>query len=136
MEVTKLKKFLSALFAVIVVAGIVAGCQKPADVVSANLSTEADNFLVLRRIVFVNGITDKYLLTIEGFCSLGNSDSAGELSVTCKVGENAYKKHFLGLSDNVTYVVEQLDAKGVSPDHYIVQFRPQTIVPDIQGELK
>jgi hypothetical protein len=53
------------------------------------------------------------------------------LTVTCKTGPNAYKKHFLGLSDNVTYIVEQLEAKDVSVYHYRVIFKPSTIVPDI-----
>ena len=107
------------------------GCfESDADVASKNLSKAADNFEVQRRIVFFNGITDTYLMTIEGLCSLGNNDSTGELSVVCKVGDG-YKKHFLGLSDNVSYFVEQLDAKNVSKDHYRVVFKPSTIVPDI-----
>lgn len=57
--------------------------------------------------------------------------TAGQLSVTCKTGESAYKKHFLGLSDNVTYFVEQVEAANVSAYHYRVIFKPQTIVPDI-----
>lgn len=106
-------------------------CNK-ADVVSNNLSQEADNFNILRRVVFYNGITGEYMLVVEGFCSLGNHDSAGELSITCKTSPTEYKKDFLGLSDNVTYFVEQLNAANVSPDHYLVIFRPTVIVPDIQ----
>ena len=106
------------------------GCSE-ADTASHNLSQEADYFKIVRRIVFYNGITGDYMLSIEGRCSLGNDRSAAEVSITCKTGEDAYKKHFLGLSDNVTYFVEQVDAKNVSPDHYKVIFRPTTIVPDI-----
>lgn len=107
------------------------GCmQSDADVASHNLSKAADNFEVMRRIVFFNGITDTYLMTIEGKCSLGNNDSAGQLTVTCQV-PGGYKKHFLGLSDNVSYFVEQLDAKAVSKDHYRVVFKPSVIIPDI-----
>ena len=108
-----------------------AGCTTDADVVSANLSKSADQFEVLRRVVFYNGITGDYMLTIEGYCSLGNRDSPGSLSVTCDIGNGQYKKHFLGLSDNVTYFVEQLNSQGVSKDHYRVVFKPTTIVPDI-----
>jgi hypothetical protein len=77
------------------------------------------------------------MLTIEGRCSIGNNDKDGQVSITCKTGEDAYKKHFLGLSDNVTYFVEQLDSADVSTYHYRVMFRPQTIVPDVdfQGSL-
>lgn len=109
-----------------------AGCDvNDADVASRNLSKAADQFEISRRVVFYNGITDSYMLTIEGRCSLGNFDSARSLSVTCKTGENAFKKHFLGLSDNVTYFVEQLDAADVSTYHYRVVFKPQSILPDI-----
>jgi hypothetical protein len=114
---------------------ILAACN-PADVASSNLSKAADNFEIDRRIVFYNGITDTYMLTIEGRCSLGNFDKAGQLTVTCMTGPDAFKKHFLGLSDNVTYFVEQLETANVSTFHYRVTFRPQTILPDIdfQGD--
>ena len=65
------------------------------------MTKAADNFEVNRRIVFYNGITDKYILVIEGRCSI--TDSMGQLEVLCKTGDSTYKKHFLGLSDNVTY---------------------------------
>ena len=109
-----------------------AGCEAPADVASANLSREADQFHVTRRIVFVNTWTDKELLRIEGLCSLGNADKTGELSVTCQVGPSEFKKHFLGLNGNVSYVVEQIDSNTVSPYHYEVLFRPETAVPSIR----
>ena len=106
------------------------GCSD-ADVASHNLSKAADQFEINRRIVFYNGINGEYMLTIEGFCSLGNRDPARELSVTCNTGLNEYKKHFLGLSDNVTYFVEQMNGAQVSAFHYKVIFKPAVIVPDI-----
>lgn len=121
--------------ATIAVAGILAtglaGCASSADVVSSSLSKAADQFEVQRRIVFYNGITGDYMLTIEGLCSLGNNDPARQLTVTCKVGPDQYKKHFLGLSDNVTYFVEQTDAKNVDQFHYRVIFKPSVIIPDV-----
>lgn len=107
------------------------GCATDADVASRNVSRAADQFEVNRRVVFYNGINGDYILTIEGRCSLGNFDSAGELSVTCKVGDKEYKKHFLGLSDNVTFFAEQLESIPASPYHYRVIFKPDVIVPDI-----
>jgi len=71
------------------------------------------------------------MLSIEGRCSLWNYDSTGQLTVTCKIWNNEYKKHFLWLSDNVTYFVEQLEPKDVSVYHYRVIFKPQSIIPDI-----
>ena len=110
---------------------LLSGCND-ADVASRNLSTAADNFQIARRIVFYNTESDTYMLTIEGLCSLGNADKTGELSVTCKVGPDSYKKHFLGLSRNVTYLVEQMDPAQVSPYHYKVVFKPAQIVPDLE----
>jgi hypothetical protein len=126
------KAILSAI-GLAVLAVTLAACSA-ADTASRNLSTAADNFEVNRRVIFYNGITDSYMLTIEGHCSLGNSDKSGQLTVTCRVGQNTYKKHFLGLSDNVTYFVEHLEPTGASEFHYRVMFRPQTVLPDIDFE--
>lgn len=104
-------------------------CEDDAVIASENLSKAADNFEIERRIVFFNGITDTYLLSIEGRCAI--EDEGHQLEVTCKVGENAFKKHFLGLSDNVSYFVEQTESADVSVYHYRVTFKPQSIVPDI-----
>jgi hypothetical protein len=102
-----------------------------ADMASQNISREADNFGIERRIVFYNGITDEYMFTIEGLCSIEADSTDGQLEVTCKTGPGQYKKHYLGLSDNVTYVAEQLDSANVSTDHYRVIFKPGAIVPDV-----
>ena len=107
------------------------GCSTDADLASYNLSKDADQFKILRRIVFYNGITGDYILTIEGYCSLGNDDTENKRTVTCKTGNDSYKKHLLGLSDNVTYFAEQLESRDVSVDHYKVIFKPATIIPDV-----
>lgn len=125
----KLKALLAVPLLGLVLMG--AGCSD-ADIASENLSTAADNFEISRRIVFYNGITGEYMLTIEGLCSLGNFDSYRQLSVTCKTGPKAYKKHFLGLSDNVTYFVEQVEAANASAYHYRVIFKPASILPDLE----
>lgn len=110
---------------------ILTGCSSDADVASHNLSKAADMFEVNRRVVFYNGITGDYILSIEGLCSLGNRDNDLRMSVTCKTGANEYKKHFLGLSDNVTFFAEQTDSKRASVYHYRVIFKPQVIIPDV-----
>ena len=111
----------------------ITGCSSDADVARQNLSVDSEQFKINRRIVGINGITDKYLMSIEGFCSVESSESklAGTLEVTCKVGDNAYKKSYLGLSDNTTYVVEQIESANVSPYHYEVIFKPSVIIPDV-----
>lgn len=118
---------------------LAAGCDSPADVASTNLSTAADRFEIQRRIVFINTRSEKYLLLIEGRCSLGNSDKAGELSVTCKVSDKdggQFVKHFLGLSESVTYVVEQTEVASVSTYNYKLVFRPETIITDIDLDVQ
>jgi len=129
--------FVTRITAVALISAFaLAGCEKPADVASRNISQAADNFQINRRIVFYNGVTDTYMLTVEGLCSLGNFDKARELTVTCKTGVDSYKKHFLGLSDNVTFFAEQIEDAKVSTYHYKVIFRPQTIVPDFRLDVQ
>lgn len=124
-----MKKIVAAVLLSLAALVGVTACSTDADVVSNNISKDSDQFKINRRIIFFNGITDKYLMTIEGFCSLDTGD-AKKLVVTCKVSDG-YKKHYLGLSDNVTYFVEQISAANVSKDHYKVIFKPETIVPDV-----
>jgi len=112
--------------------GALAACSSDADVASRNLSQAADNFEINRRIVFYNGITGEYVLSIEGLCSRGNKDQANKLSITCKTGPGTYKKHYLGLSDNVTYFIEQLEPAAVGTYRYVVNFKPTAIVPDVR----
>lgn len=119
-------------FSSVALIALSAGCSSDSDVASRNLSKAADNFEVSRRVVFYNGITGEYMLSIEGFCSKGNDDSASQVTITCKTGPGQYKKHFLGLSDNVTYVIEQVEPFAAGSDHYVVNFKPTTILPDVR----
>ena len=125
---SKAMKISAVSLAALAVLGL-AGCASDSDVVSENLSKAADQFEIERRIIFFNGITDTYLLTIEGRCSI--KDDGNQLEVTCKTVGGEYKKHFLGLSDNVSYVAEQIESANVSADHYRVIFKPEVIVPDV-----
>lgn len=109
--------------------------RNDAAVVSSNLSTAADNFEIDRRIVFYNGITSDYILSIEGKCSFTPNENGRKVDVMCRTGDKQYKKHSLGLSDNVTYFSEQLESTNVSAYHYRVIFKPQTIVPDIDVKV-
>ena len=123
------KLIAGALVSVAALISLTACTDDDATVVSENLSKAADNFEVNRRIVMFNGITNEYLLTIEGPCSI--VDEGNQLEVVCKVGPGTYKKHFLGLSDNVSYFVEQGEPVSASANHYRVTFKPQTILPDV-----
>lgn len=121
-----MRKLLATLSVLMVL--FVSGCDTSATVASRNLSKAAEEFQLDRRIVFYNGITGDYMLSIEGRCSL--EPGADKVMVTCKDGEE-FKKHYLGLSDNVTYFSEQLKSRSVSVSHYKVIFKPSVIIPDI-----
>src|SRR5688572_7074887 len=103
-----------------------AGCPDDAEVASDNISKAADNFEVARNIKFVDSIQGLNLLEIEGRCNIeheAEGTTHDQLEVTCKDGPDSFRKHFLGLSNNVTYVVEQLDPIDVSEYHYRMTFK-------------
>jgi len=124
---TKFKALLIGLILVPVV--LVTGCSAPADTVSQNLSKDADDFKIMRKVVLYNGITDTYTLAVTGFCSL-NNDSGD--SVTCKVDDGTYLKHIFRMGDNMTLFAEQLEPAEAKATRYKVYFRPETILPDFQ----
>jgi len=111
---------------------VMSGCSTDADLASKNLSTAAEQFQIERRIVFYNGITDNYILSVEGRCSVEFYPEKFE--VTCKTGEDAYVKHYLGRADNVFPFVEQLETADVSTYRYKVIFKPTSIIPDVDLE--
>jgi hypothetical protein len=123
-----LNKRVMSLAVALTVLLCVTGCDD-ASIASSNLRTAADNFEIDRRIVFYNGVTNQYILVIEGLCS--TSSNGGRLAVTCKTGRDKYKMHYLGLSDNVTYFSEQLENVKTDVFHYRVIFKPESIVPNI-----
>ena len=114
---------------IVVTSSLLIGCSTDADVVSKNLAQSAEQFEIYRRVVFYNGITDTYILTIQGYCSI--QDSYGQLEVTVKTDDGKYLKHHLGLSDNVTYFSEQIESSNTSDKRYRVIFKPSTIIPNI-----
>ncbi len=126
-----MRKSLKYLAVAIVMLLTLSACQTDATVASQNLSLAAEQFEIDRRIVFFNGITDTYLLEIIGKCSITADTADIQLEVTCKTGPDEFKKHFLGLSDNVSYFVEQLEGFDVDVFHYRVIFKPEVILPNI-----
>ena len=128
-----MKKLIQTL-AVALGAAAIAGCDTDASVASRNLSKAADMFEIERRIVFYDAIGGLYLLSIEGRCSIRKDGADNQLEVTCKTGPGEYKKHFLGISDNVTYFAEQLGQANVSVYNYRVIFKPEALIPNIDLE--
>lgn len=131
-----MRKSIKYIAGAVILAGLLtggaSGCTSDAQTVSDNLSTAADQFEVQRKIVGINGITDKPAFVVEGRCSI--ADEGNQLEVTCKHGDDDYRKHFVGLSDNVFYVATQMDAMDVSEYHTRIIIKPETIVPDFDLE--
>jgi hypothetical protein len=125
--------YMSTLGALAIGALSVLSSCTDADIAANNIKAAADNFEVNRRIVFFATTMKgtEYLLTIQGLCSLGNNDPVNELTVTCKDGPGLFKKHFLGLSNGVSYLVEQGEPVRASTYHTRIVFKPQSILPDI-----
>lgn len=114
-----------------VIAILVLGCGSNADTASDNISKEAEKFKVQRKIVGINGITDKVLFEVEGKCSIESGETmGGVLDVICKHGPGDLRKHYIGLSDNVTFVSTQVKGISVSEYRTKVIIRPTSIVPD------
>jgi hypothetical protein len=104
------------------------GCQRQANKVSYNLSLEADNFNVARKLTVINQRTDTILFQMTGNFSI-QKEPDGDLAV---VGENengTYYKHFVWLSSEITYIVEDLGTTGVNKYHYTINFNPKMIIP-------
>ena len=108
------------------------GCTSDADRASENLGKAAEQFEIQRRIVGLNGITDKVLFEIEGRCSLERGASMDNtLDVVCKHGPDDFRKHFVGLSDNVTFVSTQLEGIDVSVYRTRIVLKPENLAPDL-----
>lgn len=128
-----MKKSLMWVSLSLLVILILSGCSD-AMVTSTNLSRAADQFEIYRRVVFYNGITDEYMLVVEGYSSIAVDREDNQLELTVKTGSDQYVKHFLGLSDNVTYFAEQIEPANVDDGRYHVIFKPSVIVPDVDLE--
>ena len=114
------------------------GCSSKADVAARNLAIEAEDFKLVRRVMFYNGITGEFFYTMEGLCSI--EDQTIQLEVTCKVGEDEkgnslILKNLQGLSDNVTYTVIQLGPETVDEYRFKVLVRPEALLPDFELDL-
>ncbi len=124
-----MRNILKSLLLLLAIAVLCTGCQTSADVASHNLSKAAEEFQIERRIVFYNGITDAYILSVEGRCSV--EFLTNKFEVTCKIADDKFVKHYLGRADNVFPFVEQLETADVSVYRYKVIFKPTTIIPDV-----
>ena len=124
------KKITAAVAAVLVAGGTLAACSTDADIVSKNISEASENFEVTRRIIAINGITDKYLFVVEGLCSLEYPD--GRTEIVCKQEDGTTVKHVVRHSDNVTLLMEQTTGTNVSTENYSVTIAPDSLLPSFK----
>lgn len=122
-----MKKSIALVLMVLIVSFMVIGCTQ-ADRVAQNISKEADNFNVMRRISVLNMRTDKPVFELIGNFSLSNN-STNELVVTCQTGPNEYRKHYIYLNQWTMYVVEDISGSDVNPYRYEINFLPEMILP-------
>lgn len=129
-----MKTFVCMSLLMIVCGSVAIACgSSNADTASKNISTEAENFKVQRRIVGVNGITDKIEFEVEGRCSYESNGK--KLEFTCKQGPNEFRRHTIFLADNVFAIVTQLAPINVSEFHTKIILKPTAIVPDVDLSL-
>lgn len=122
-----MKKRIIAILLTAVMAFTLAGCRE-SEKVAYNVSQQADNFNITRRLVAINTRTDKPVLEVIGnFAILNNS--ANELEVVVEVDKGRYKKHLVYLNEWITYTVEDLSGVFADPYHYEVNFLSQMIQP-------
>ena len=120
------------LMSVVVVACLFmfTGCtERESDVVSRNLSLEADNFNVVRQLTVINCIAGDTLFQMTGKMSITADTADDQLEVVVEKEDGTYQKHFIGLSDNVTYVVEDLAINDVSKYKYTLNYNPKMWIP-------
>ena len=106
-----------------------AGCNDDATVARRNMTKAADNFELMRRIVFYNVRLGQNVVTVEGKCSI--EYGSGRTEYICKVGDGKYIRNFLSDSNDIVAIVEQMDSVPVNVYHFRRTFKPQTIIPDI-----
>lgn len=123
-------KHIKSVLAVIIIAVIICGCQRQANKVSYNISKQADNFNVMRRLTVMNTRTDKCLMQMTGRFSIRNEGN-NELSVIVEIDRKRgiYQKHFVYLNEWTSYTVEDLNGVQVSKYDYELEFMPQMLVP-------
>jgi hypothetical protein len=110
----------------------IGACSTDADVASKNVSKAAEQFEVPRLVTGINGITDKTILEVEGYCSF--DDYEYRFDVICRLDDGQFVKHVIGRSDNVTYVVKQLTGIEASTSNYRFVIKPSVIIPNFDLE--
>lgn len=123
-----MKKKIAALASCVLIAVTLVGCTQ-AERASYNLSKEADNFNDVRRLTVINCLQGDVLFQMEGRMSITADVKDNQLEIIVENGEDDYSKHFVGLSDNVTYVIEDVEGADVENTKYTLNFNPEMWIP-------
>lgn len=124
------KRIISALIIATMAAGLITGCSEK-DRVESNLTKEADNFNIVRQLTVINCIEGDALFQMSGRMSITADTADNQLEIIVENNDDTYVKHFVGLSDNVTYVIEDLNlgANDVEKYKYTLNFNPEMWLP-------
>ncbi|MCM1228334.1 MAG: hypothetical protein NC320_13105 [Clostridium sp.] len=123
-----LKKLLAIGTGAAIIAAIMTGCDQ-ANKVSRNISKEANYFNTIRQITVINCIKSDVLFQMTGKMSLAVDAAENQLEIVVEDENGSYKKHFIGLSDNVTYTVEDVTDNYVDNYRYTLNFNPDMWIP-------
>lgn len=107
---------------------VLAGCSQ-ADKVSSNMSEESDNFNVVRKVTVINAIKNDIIFQMSGRMSIKADKEDNQLEIIVEEKDGKYQKHIIGLSDNVSYTVEDVTTKNVSKYQYEINYNPKMWIP-------
>lgn len=127
-HITKNKKIIVLTMSLILLLGVLTGCDE-ASRVDYNITEEAENFNVYRRVTVINCLKGDVLFSMEGRMNIEADTQDNQLEIIVETEEGKYKKHFIGLSDNVTYTVEDISGSEVSKYHYEINYNPNMWIP-------
>lgn len=126
-----MKKLIGSLVALLMIVTL-SGCARDSEVASRNISNDADNFKVLRKITFINTESGEVLYTVEGNMSIKADTGDNQLEITAKTGKDKFQKHILGLSPKTVYIVQQQEWQTTNQYNFKITWKPSTVVPDVE----
>lgn len=126
-----MKKLIGSLLALLMIVTL-SGCVRDSDIASQNISNDADNFKVLRKITFINTVSGEVLYTVEGNMSIKADTGDNQLEITAKTGKDKFQKHILGLSPKTVYIVQQQEWQATNQYNFKITWKPSAVVPDVE----
>ncbi len=123
------KQIIAITTIILILASIVTGCQRESDRVSYNLSLEADNFNVVRQLTAINNITGDVMFQMTGKMTIKADTADNQLEIVVEDEDGTYHKHFIGLNNVTSYVVEDLGGANVDKYKYTLNYNPKMWIP-------